>query len=271
MVPQPPAKKDKNQRPIHGPEYVYGFEIADWPSVQPAPLPKETRIGVLMQPSWLIAFSTNFDNDPVRRGRWIRERLLGGTVPDLPIGVVAQVPNDPHRTFRDRLTVTRVAQCWKCHQRMDELGLPFENFDHYGRFRTSELVVDVEATAKNIDGKGKPLGTIMRKAELKTTGAIEDSGDPKLDGVVKDPREMLRKLADSDRARQVFVRHVFRFFLGRNETLSDALTLQQADKAFIESGGSFKALVGSLLTSDSFLIRANAMVSQPRSTTPEPK
>jgi cytochrome c553 len=265
MVPSPPSKKDKNQRPIHGPEYIYGFEIADWPAVQPAPLPKDTRIGVLMQPSWLIAFSTNFDNDPVRRGRWVRERLLGGTVPDLPIGVVAQVPNDPHRTFRDRLTVTRAAQCWKCHQRMDELGLPFENFDHYGRFRTSETVLDPEATAKNLDPKGKPLGPVTRQVELNTTGRIDASGDPKLDGDVKDPREMLRKLADSDRVRQVFVRHVFRFFLGRNETLSDALTLQQADQAYVESGGSFKALVLSLMTSDAFLYRSNALASQPSS------
>jgi hypothetical protein len=272
MIPPPPSKKDKNQRPIHGPEYVYGFEIADWPAVQPARLPKDTRIGVLMQPSWLIAFSTNFDNDPVRRGRWIRERLLGGTVPDLPIGVVAQVPNDPHRTFRDRLTVTRDASCWKCHQRMDELGLPFENFDHYGRFRTSELVLDVEATAKHVDGKGKTLGPVNRQAELNATGRIDDSGDPKLDGVVKDPREMVRKLADSDRARQVFVRHAFRFFLGRNETLSDARTLQEADQVFVQSGGSFKALVASLLTSDAFLYRSSAVVSQPQPTSKlEPK
>ncbi len=271
-VPPLPGRKDKNQQPVHGPEYVYGFEIAGWPAAQPAPLPKDTRIGLLMQPSWLVAFSTNFENDPVRRGRWIRERLLGGTVPDLPIGVVAQVPNDPHRTFRDRLTVTRAAQCWKCHQRMDELGLPFENFDHYGRFRTSETVLDVGATAKHVDARGKPLGPVMRKAELNATGRMDDSGDPKLDGVVKDPREMLHKLAESVRVRQVFVRHVFRFFLGRNETLSDARTLQQADRVYVESGGSFKALVASLLTSDSFLYRASAVVSQsPPTSKTEPK
>ncbi len=254
-----PAPDPKAKRP---PEWkatvtkVYGFD--EWPSPQPAMLPKDTRLGILMQPSWLVAFSTNFENDPVRRGRWIRERLLGGTVPDLPIGVVAQVPDDPHRTFRDRLTVTRAAACWKCHQRMDELGLPFENFDHYGRFRSSETVTDVEATAKNVDKKGKSLGRLTREVELKATGEITDSGDPKLDGTVRDPREMIRKLADSERVRQVFIRHVFRYFLGRNESLSDSKTLQEADRAYVESGGSFKALVVSLLTSDSFLYRSSA-------------
>jgi hypothetical protein len=81
---------------------------------------------------------------------------------------------------------------------------------------------------------------------------------------VANPAEMIRKLAQSDRARQVFVRHAFRFFLGRNETLGDAQTLQDADKAYVESGGSFKALVVALVSSDSFLYRTvDATVAAP--------
>ncbi len=255
-LPPPVNPKRKDEKPVQGVESVYG--LAEWPNSQPAPLPKDTRLGILMQPSWLVAFSTNFDNDPVRRGRWVRERLLGGTVPDLPIGVVAQVPDDPHRTYRDRLAVTRDARCWKCHQRMDDLGLPFENFDHFGRFRTTEEVRDLEATAKHVDPKGKPLGPVARAVELNNTGRIADSGDPKLDGAVEDPRELIRKLADSERVRQVFVRHAFRFYLGRNESLADAKTLQDADRAYVESGGSLKALLVALLTSDSFLYRSTA-------------
>jgi hypothetical protein len=66
---------------------------------------------------------------------------------------------------------------------------------------------------------------------------------------------MLRKFADSPRVRQVFVRHAFRFWMGRNEALADSASLIAADRAYIESGGSFKALVASLLSSDSFLYR----------------
>ena len=79
-----------------GPTQAYGF--AKWPAAQPAELPGD-RIGILMQPSWLVAWSQNLHNDPVRRGRWIRERLLGGRVPDLPINVQAVIPEDPHRTL----------------------------------------------------------------------------------------------------------------------------------------------------------------------------
>lgn len=243
-----------NDRGMVGPHYVYGFDT--WPREQPVKSPADKpRLGILMQPAWLAAHSTNFDNDPVRRGRWIRERLLGQTVPDLPIGVVAQVPDEPHRTFRDRLQVTRDAKCWKCHQWMDDLGLPFEQFTHYGVFQTAELIVDQDATAKNVDKKGQPLGKVFTAAKLDTTGAIENTNDPKLDGPVKDAYELVRRLADSEHVRQVFVRHAFRFFMGRNESLADARTLQEADRAYVTSDGSFKALVISLLTSDSFLYR----------------
>jgi hypothetical protein len=251
----PPDKNPKNKPEwLGGVDAVYGFQ--QWPQEQPTQLPEGRRLGILMQPSWLVAWSTNFDNDVVRRGRWVRERLLGGTVPDLPIGVVAQVPDDKHRTYRDRLTVTRDAKCWKCHQQMDDLGLPFENFDHYGRFRSTEAVLDLVATEKNVDNKGKPRGPMTREVALDTSGTIANSGDVRLDGTVRGPRELVHRLADSDRVRQVFVRHAFRYYLGRNETLADARTLQQADRVYVENGGSFKALLVSLLTSDSFLLRA---------------
>ena len=43
--------------------------------------------------------------------------------------------------------------------------------------------------------------------------------------------------------------------MGRNETLGDAKTVQAAHKAYRDSGGSMKALIVSLLTSESFLFR----------------
>ncbi len=55
--------------------------------------------------------------------------------------------------------------------------------------------------------------------------------------------------------RQVFIRHAFRFFLGRNETPGDAVSLQEAEQAYLENGGSFKVLLVSLLSSESFLYR----------------
>ena len=215
----------------------------------------DCRMGILTQPSWLVTMGTNVDNHPIHRGRWIRERLLGGRIPDVPITVNAMLPNEPHKAMRERMRVTREEYCWKCHQHMDPLGLPFEQYDHFGRFRTEEIVVDKAKDdallAKTPDRKFRPMTT----APNDTTGAIIDSGDPALDGPVKGPLEMIEKLANSKKVEQVFVRHVFRYFLGRNETLADGPVLMAAHKAYRDGGGSMKALLVSLLSSDASLIR----------------
>ena len=59
----------------------------------------------------------------------------------------------------------------------------------------------------------------------------------------------------SEQPEQVFVRHAFRFWMGRNETINDAPVLQAAHKAYRDNGGSMKALLTSLLTSDAFIYR----------------
>ena len=86
---------------------------------------------------------------------------------------------------------------------------------------------------------------------------MEGTGDPALDGEVKDAFDLISRLSKSDRVRQSIIRHAFRFFLGRNETLSDSKTLMDAEKAYLESNGSFNEVIVSLLTSDSFIYRKN--------------
>ena len=224
-------------------ETVYGLP-ADWKWTddQPVTLPKEQRAGVLTHPAWLVAWSDNFHTDPIRRGKWIRTHLLGGTVPDVPITVEAQLPEDETLTLRERLhKATDNAQCRSCHSKMNDLGLPFEMYDHYGLFRKLEI-----------------------DKAVKKNGLIKYSGDPQIEGHVDSPISLIYKLARSPKVEQVFIRHVFRYFLGRNETLGDALTLQNAYRAYKSNNGSYKELIISLLTSDSFLYRMkNSKGSQP--------
>jgi len=222
-----------NSHRDHGNPLVYNLP-PDWkPTPKPVRFPKDQRMGVLTHPAWLVAHSGNFDNDPIRRGHWIRYKLLGGNVPDIPINVDAKLPDDKTMTLRERMHVTRAEACYKCHSKMNPLGLPFELYDHYGRLRFTELDKPVDTTSKVVN-----------------TGVVG------VDGEVKDPFEMIERLANSTHCEQVFVRYVFRFFLGRNETLGDAKTLQEAHKAYTDNDGSMKALVVSLLSSDSFIYRA---------------
>jgi hypothetical protein len=195
-------------------------------------LNKKDRMGILTHPSWLISHSDAMDNHAILRGRWIRERLLGDAVPDIPITVDAMLPDEPKETLRHRMRVTREKDCWRCHQKMDPLGLPFEMYNHLGLRRDKE-----------------------QKKPIDSSGAILLSGDSALDGPVKNAVEMITKLAASERVEQVFIRHVFRFWMGRNENINDAAILQEAHRVYRQSGGSMKALLISILTSDAFLYR----------------
>ncbi len=226
----------------------------DYQPVQPFAMPG--RKGILTHPAWLVAHSGNFQTDPIRRGRWIREKLLAGRVPDVPITVDAQVPEDPHKTFRQRVeAVTEQTECWKCHQHMNPLGMPFEGFDDFGRIRTVESLEHPENLVQRNNGNESDT---YKTLPVDTSGQLDGTFDEALDGEVSDAFDLIDRLAQSDRVRQSIIRHAFRFFIGRNETLSDSKTLIDADNAYVTSGGSFKAVIVSLLTSDSFIYRKDS-------------
>ena len=159
---------------------------------------------------------------------------------------------------------------------MNPLGLAFEMYDDFGRYRTAEKLEhpDNEIGRKPLSARdddvaifhpkqpsggraGKtPAPEIIYKTKpIDTTGELIGTGESALDGKVKNAFDMVGRLAQSQRVRQSIIRHAFRYFLGRNEVLSDSKTLIDADQAYLQSGGSFDAVIVSLLTSDSFIYR----------------
>jgi len=230
----------------------------DYPTHQPAKIPN--RKGMLTHPAWLIAHAQNLETDPIHRGKWIREKLLAGTIPDVPITVDAVIPPDPNKTLRQRMeNRTGDSYCWRCHQKMDPLGFPFESYDDFGRFRTLEnlehpdnLIKEAKRGETNEFGASLP---VYKTLPVDARGALKGTDNPKLDGEVKDAFDLIDRLAKSTKVRQSIIRHAFRYFLGRNENLSDSKTLMDADKAYIDSNGSFDEVIVSLLTSDSFIYR----------------
>ena len=141
---------------------------------------------------------------------------------------------------------------------MNPLGLPFEIYDDFGRFRSEESLEHPE----NLISKGPEkapvhvdLRDIYKTRPIHAAGHLEGTRDSNLDGPVADALDLVERISGSEIARQSIIRHAFRYFLGRNETLADSKTLIDADKAYIENGGSFDAVIISLLTSDSFIYR----------------
>lgn len=240
----------------------YNFRLDDWDysTIQPAAVPN--RKGLLTSPAWLIAHSKNTETDPVIRGKWVREKLLAGTIPDVPITVDASIPEDHSKTLRERLTLaTENDYCWKCHKQMNPLGYTFEIYDDFGRYREEESLEYPDRIVESVTLKNDEsvlltdTRDIYETLPVNSTGHLDGTGDDRLDGKVADARDLAERLAQSDRVRQSIIRHAFRYFLGRNETLSDSGTLIDAEQAYLNSSGSFDAVIVSLLTSDSFIYR----------------
>ena len=240
----------------------WGIPFDNWHWSPEQPMKIENRKGLLTHPAWLLAHAFNTETDPVHRGKFVREKLLAGTIPDIPITVDAQIPEDHNKTLRQRLTIaTETKSCWHCHVKMNPLGNSFEMYDDFGRYRTEEFLEYEEHLIEK--KRDKPHGhhhmedirDIYKTLPVDATGHLEGTGNPSLDGDVKDAIDLADRLSKSRRVRQSFIRHAFRYFLGRNEYLSDSKTLIDAEKAYDESGGSFDAVILSLLTSDSFIYR----------------
>ncbi|MEM9195619.1 MAG: DUF1588 domain-containing protein [Myxococcota bacterium] len=222
--------------------FIYGYtqDINDDRAARWVELPMAERAGVLTHPAWLAAHGGNFDNDPsvVERGKWIRENLLCGSIPDVPITVDASFPVETnHLPARDRLAMTTGADayCQGCHQQMDPLGLPFEIYNHAGFLRA-----DDHGSAPN--GESTVLHT----------------GDPTLDVTVRDAVDLSERFADSELVLQCFIRQVFRYFASRPETVADACTLSAMQRAYEAENGSLQAALGALMTSPTFLHRHDA-------------
>ncbi|MEZ6109769.1 MAG: hypothetical protein R3C99_01900 [Pirellulaceae bacterium] len=55
---------------------------------------------------------------------------------------------------------------------MDDLGLPFEQFTHYGLHRDAELVEDEATSRKRLHRNGEPIKQFHPQS-LDTTGVID--------------------------------------------------------------------------------------------------
>jgi hypothetical protein len=240
----------------------WGYQKDNWDWSPDQPMTVANRKGLLTHPAWLVAHAFNTETDPVHRGKFVREKLLAGTIPDVPITVDARIPEDHDATLRARLvSATEQKACWHCHERMNPLGYTFETYDDFGRYRTAEFLEYPEHLVEKRPDEAPDrdhlmdLRDIYKTLPVDATGSLDGTGDAALDGELKDAVDLAERLSKSRRMRQSIIRHAFRYFMGRNEMLSDSKTLIDAERAYDESGGSFDEVIVSLLTSDSFIYR----------------
>lgn len=121
--------------------------------------PDSPRGGVLTQGSALLVTSNPDRTSPVKRGLFILDNFLGTPAPPPPANVPALEAvdkdfKDHEPTLREALAVHREKPlCASCHNRMDPIGLAFENFNAMGMWREKERNQVIETGGQLITGE----------------------------------------------------------------------------------------------------------------------
>lgn len=194
--------------------------------------PDARRSGILGHGSIMTSTAHSDQTSPIRRGLWVRQRLLcqefgppppnAGGVPDV----------DPTATTRERFRQhTDDPFCASCHQYIDELGFGFEHFDTLGAWRDTENGAPIDALGNMNDVEGFGTGTDAPYTSL---------------------RELAEILTASESARTCFHTQYFRFAHGREERPLDRCTLDDIDVAFVAADQRIDEMIVSLVTHPSF-------------------
>lgn len=208
---------------------LYGLDATGLTSTtfKTVSLPADSpRVGILSKAGFLSQFANQKEGSPTLRGKFIREWLMCKTVPPPLEGVALVLPDaDPNNptTKRQRLDAHRKAPvCAGCHALMDPLGLPLENFDAIGRYRTTENGLTID-----------PSGDV--------------NGAP-----VANARAMGEAMAQSKPMAACMVRRFRSYAMGHDERDVDGTVVNDLISSFETSGYKLRDLVLATVTHDAF-------------------
>lgn len=212
---------------------LYGLDPLDGPALRRIDAPPARAAGLLGHGSVLATYAHADQSSPIRRGLFVRRRLLCQDLPPPPPDAGGVPDVDPSATTRERFAQhTDDPFCHACHRYIDDVGFGFEGFDAIGRRRDTEGGRPIDETGDMNDVEG--LGTATRAPY---------HGLPALGAV----------LADSHAARQCFVTQVRRFALGA--PADDPCATEALTAAFAAEGDDIRELMIRVATHPSFTLR----------------
>jgi hypothetical protein len=210
----------------------YGIEppSSGWSAAEPDP---QHRLGVLGRPALLASFASAREGSYIHRGKFVLQQALCQPIPAPPLDALAQNPEFPADASNREMSLIRrsIPACAGCHERLDGIGLAFDEFGAIGEYRT------VDSRGNAVDTSGQLLA------------GVDIAGN--FDGVA----ELAQNLAASEDARACMSTQWFRFAFSRRESGHDLCAVQDIDWAFRDAGGDFASLVSALARTDAFKTR----------------
>lgn len=190
------------------------------------------RGGILTMGNTLAVTSNPTRTSPVKRGFFILDNILGTPPPPPPVNVPALETSEKTKDGRElslseTLSVHREnALCSSCHNRMDPLGLAFENFNAMGKWREQER----KQAIPKIDGKlitGEKFTSVQELKHILATAKRTD---------------FYRCISEK----------LLTYAIGRGMEASDEVTLDAIVTSLEKNDGKFHVLIQSIIESPAF-------------------
>jgi uncharacterized protein DUF1588/uncharacterized protein DUF1592 len=180
---------------------IYGVSAAG--SSQLTSLDPKQRLGIFTLPGVITSHSGPDTTRLVKRGVFFTRKVMCIPLGQPPPGIDTSIPTGATGTERQRVeTATKTSPCPACHTAINPFGFMQENFDPLGRWRTMDNGFPIDASIS---------------VDFLDEGPFTASN----------PVDALKGFTGSMRFKQCFVRQLFRFYTGRDETSADDPLLRQ--------------------------------------------
>ena len=145
------------------------------------------RGGVIGQAGFLKLTSSAFETSPVQRGAWILKNIYGENIVP-PADLKFEEPDvRGAKTLKEVMAKHQSAEtCYRCHSKIDPLGLALERYDPIGRLRKEYRHIEVLSNANT-------------KGTVKTTSAPIDSKATLVDGRKLNSMKSLKQILMEDK------------------------------------------------------------------------
>jgi hypothetical protein len=160
------------------------FQRVEWPD--------RNRAGLLGLGS-VLAMTSNFrQTNPVLRGAWVLDNLLGVKVPSPPPDIPPLRTEENRKaklTTRQKLEKHRESPaCAACHNLMDPIGFGLESFDGYGRWRDNDNGLPVDASGVMPSGEKFNGAVELREVLVKRKAGVHSHAHGQSAGLRARPR-----------------------------------------------------------------------------------
>lgn len=197
----------------------------------------ERRGGLLTQGSYLLINSNGEDSHPIRRAVWILDRLLDDPPapppPDVP-ELDSEKAEFAALTIKKQLELHREKEsCNSCHKGIDPWGIPLENFDAVGKWRSEAIRI---------------VGNKSEKAGIEAISSLPQNDE--INGLAGLQEYILQH--HRDQFARAIVTKLATYALGRRLEFTDKKDIDEITAQFLNDGMRLKKLINAIVHSTLF-------------------